>query len=173
MYLDQSITDENADRSYLSGNLAGENVVVSMTKLSFCYTLQDLQFPPPISCLKSVSQRHMAVSSKKRPKSVLDTDDPYHVACLVDQLINGSYSRWMTWEKHRRIYFLILMLTNMELNWTIPRMKIHRLPHPAILQHRVGTSHSQRDQCAHITFTIVGSPLTSKFYNNSQFVDNK
>ena len=36
-YLDQSIpsiTDENADRSYLSGNLAGENVVVSMTKLA-------------------------------------------------------------------------------------------------------------------------------------------
>ena len=37
-YLDQSITDENADRSYLSGNLARENVVVSMRKLSFCYT---------------------------------------------------------------------------------------------------------------------------------------
>ena len=39
-YLDQSIyiTDENADRSYLSGNLAGGNVVVSMTKLSFFYT---------------------------------------------------------------------------------------------------------------------------------------
>ena len=53
-----------------------------MTKLSFCYTLQDLQFPPPISCLKSVSQRDTAVSSQKRPKSVLDTDDPYHVACL-------------------------------------------------------------------------------------------
>ena len=33
-----SITDENANRSYLSGNLAGENVVVSMTKLLFCYT---------------------------------------------------------------------------------------------------------------------------------------
>ena len=81
MYLDQSITDENANRSYLSGNLAGENVVVSMTKLSFCYTLQDLQFPP-ISCLKSVSQRDTAVSSQKRPKSVSDTDDPYHVACL-------------------------------------------------------------------------------------------
>ena len=46
MYLGQSITDENGDRSYLSGNLAGENVVVSMTKLSFCYTLQDLQFSP-------------------------------------------------------------------------------------------------------------------------------
>ena len=175
MYLDQSITDENADRSYLSGNLAGENVVVSMTKLSFCYTLQDLHFPP-ISCLKSVSQRDTAVSSQKRPKSVLDTDDPYHVACLVDQLINGSYSRWMTWEKHRRIYFLILMLTNMELNWTIPRMKIHRLPHPAILQHRMGSSHSQRDQWHMCTYHIhysVGSPLTSKFYNNSQFVDNK
>ena len=83
MYLDQSITDENADRSYLSGNLAGENVVVSMTKLSFCYTVQDLEFPPPISCLKSVSQRDTAVSSQKRPKSVLDTDDPYHVACLI------------------------------------------------------------------------------------------
>ena len=44
-YLDQAITDENADRSYLSGNLAGENVVVSMTKLSFCYT-RALQFSP-------------------------------------------------------------------------------------------------------------------------------
>ena len=42
---DQSITDENADRSYLSGNLAGGNVVVSMTKLSFCYT-QALQCFP-------------------------------------------------------------------------------------------------------------------------------
>ena len=75
-------TDENADRSYLSGNLARGNVVVSMTKLSFCYT-QALPFPPPpVSCLKSVSQRDTAVSSQKQPKSVLDTDDPYHVACL-------------------------------------------------------------------------------------------
>ena len=80
MYLDQSITDENADRSYLSGKLAGEYVVVSMTKLSFCYRTYNF---PPISCLKSVSQRDTAVSSQKRPKSVLDTDDPYHVACLV------------------------------------------------------------------------------------------
>ena len=37
----------------------------------------------PVSCLKSVSQRDTAVSSQKRPKSVLDTDDPYHVACLA------------------------------------------------------------------------------------------
>ena len=36
----------------------------------------------PVSCLKSVSQRDTAVSSQKKPKSVLDTDDPYHVACL-------------------------------------------------------------------------------------------
>ena len=39
----------------------------------------------PVSCLKSVSQRDTAVSSQKRPKSVLDTDDPYHVACLQPQ----------------------------------------------------------------------------------------
>ena len=72
-YLDQSITDENTDRSYLSRNVAGENVVVSMTKLSFCYTWwQALQFFP-VSCLKSVSQRDTAVSSQKRAKSVLDT----------------------------------------------------------------------------------------------------
>ena len=37
----------------------------------------------PVSCPKSVSQRDTAVSSQKRPKSVLDTDDPYHVACLL------------------------------------------------------------------------------------------
>ena len=37
----------------------------------------------PVSCQKSVSQRDTAVSSQKRPKSVLDTDDPYHVACLL------------------------------------------------------------------------------------------
>ena len=36
----------------------------------------------PVSCLKSVSQRDTAISSQKKPKSVLDTDDPYHVACL-------------------------------------------------------------------------------------------
>ena len=38
----------------------------------------------PVSCLKSVSQRDTAVSSQKRPTSVLDTDDSYHVACLHD-----------------------------------------------------------------------------------------
>ena len=65
----------------LSGNLAGENIVVSMTKLSFCYTYTGLTISP-VSCLKSVSQRDTAVSSQKRPTSVLDTDDPYHVACL-------------------------------------------------------------------------------------------
>ena len=65
----------------LSGNLAGENIVVSMTKLSLCYTYTGLTIFP-VSCLKSVSQRDTAVSSQKRPKSVLDTDDPYHVACL-------------------------------------------------------------------------------------------
>ena len=67
-----------ADRSYLSGNLARENVVVSMTKLA-THGLTIF----PVSCLKSVSQRDTAVSSQKRPKSVLDTDDPYHVACLI------------------------------------------------------------------------------------------
>ena len=36
----------------------------------------------PVSCVKSISQRDTTVSSQKRPKSVLDTDDPYHVACL-------------------------------------------------------------------------------------------
>ena len=66
----------------LSGNLAGENIVVSMTKLSLCYTYTGLTIFP-VSCLKSVSQRDTAVSSQKRPKSVLDTDDPYHVACLL------------------------------------------------------------------------------------------
>ena len=39
----------------------------------------------PVSCPKSVSQRDTAVSSQKRPKSVLDTDDPYHVACLRER----------------------------------------------------------------------------------------
>ena len=37
----------------------------------------------PVICLKSVSQRDTAVSSQKRAKSVLDTDNPYHVACLA------------------------------------------------------------------------------------------
>ena len=46
---------------------------------------------PPVSCLKSVSQRDTAVSSQKRPKSVLDTDDPYHVACLMNY-ISLAYS---------------------------------------------------------------------------------
>ena len=31
-----------------------------------------------VICFKSVSQRDTAVSSQKRPKSVLDTDNPYH-----------------------------------------------------------------------------------------------
>ena len=35
-----------------------------------------------VICLKSVSQSDTAVSSQKRPKSVLDTDNPYQVACL-------------------------------------------------------------------------------------------
>ena len=35
-----------------------------------------------VICLKSVSQRDTAVSSQKRPKSVMDTDNPYQVACL-------------------------------------------------------------------------------------------
>ena len=45
-YLDQSITDENADRSYLSGYLAGKNVVVSMTKLD---THRPYNFPRELS----------------------------------------------------------------------------------------------------------------------------
>ena len=36
-----------------------------------------------VICLKSVSQRDTAVSSQKRQKSVLDTDNPYQVACLM------------------------------------------------------------------------------------------
>ena len=35
-----------------------------------------------VICLKSVLQRDTAVSSQKRQKSVLDTDNPYQVACL-------------------------------------------------------------------------------------------
>ena len=35
-----------------------------------------------VICLKSVSQPDTAVSYQKRPKSVLDTDNPYQVACL-------------------------------------------------------------------------------------------
>ena len=94
MYLDQSITNENADWSLLSVNLAGENVVVSMTKLSFCY-VQALQVFP-VSCLKSVSQCDKVVSSQKRATPVLDTDDPYHVACLSLHTFNTHFitSQW-------------------------------------------------------------------------------
>ena len=46
-----------------------------------------------MSCLKSVSQRDTAVSSQKRPKSVLDTDDPYHVACLVLENQKNSFKK--------------------------------------------------------------------------------
>ena len=68
---------------------------MSMTKLSFCYT-QALQCFP-VSCLKSVSQRDTAVSSQKRPKSVLDTDNPYHVACLAE---GGFIEDLMDWLQH-------------------------------------------------------------------------
>ena len=83
-YLDQSIyiTDENADRSYLSGKLAGENVEFCVDDKTFVLLHRPYKFCFPVSCLKSVSQRDTTVSSQKRPKSVLDTDDPYHVACL-------------------------------------------------------------------------------------------
>ena len=38
-----------------------------------------------VICLKSVSQRwDTAVSPQKRPKFVFDTDNPYHVACLIN-----------------------------------------------------------------------------------------
>ena len=61
------------------GNLA-EKLVVSTIKL-FCFAthIHKLFFG---ICLKSVSQRDTGVSSQKRPKSVLDTDNPYQVACL-------------------------------------------------------------------------------------------
>ena len=51
----------------------------------------------PVSCPKSVSQRDTAVSSQKRPKSVLDTDDPYHVACLQNVhavVLRGLNGQW-------------------------------------------------------------------------------
>ena len=61
------------------GNLA-EKLVVSTIKL-FCFAtpIHKLFFK---NLFKSVSQRDTAVSSQKRPKSVLDTDNPYQVACL-------------------------------------------------------------------------------------------
>ena len=49
----------------------------------FCFAKHIHNSPPPVICLKSVSQRDTAVSSQKRPKSVLDTDNPYQVACLL------------------------------------------------------------------------------------------
>ena len=51
-----------------------------------------------VICLKSVSQRDTAVSSQKRPKSVLDTDNPYQVACLLVECVqeppNGKALEW-------------------------------------------------------------------------------
>ena len=53
-----------------------------------------------VICLKSVSQRDTPVSSQKRPKSVLDTDNPYQVACLnmpanITCLVRGlNPERW-------------------------------------------------------------------------------
>ena len=51
--------------------------LVSMIKLLFRYTCSS------VICLKSVSLRDTAVSSQKRQKSILDTDNPYQVACLL------------------------------------------------------------------------------------------
>ena len=47
-----------------------------------------------VICLKSVSQRDTAVSSQKRSKSVLDTDNPYRVACLLRSL-QRQLCQWM------------------------------------------------------------------------------
>ena len=61
----------------------------------------------PVSCPKSVSQRDTAVSSQKRPKSVLDTDDPYHVACLKRCRVNGvvKFNMYSHSDGARNFYF--------------------------------------------------------------------
>ena len=55
-----------------------------MIKLLFRYTYPTICFS--VICLKSVSLRDTAVSSQKLQKSVLDTDNPYQVACLTPPL---------------------------------------------------------------------------------------
>ena len=59
------------------GNLAEKASCVNDKIVLFRYT-----YCFSVIYLKSVSQRDTAVSSQKRPKSVLDTDNPYRVACL-------------------------------------------------------------------------------------------
>ena len=62
-----------------SGNLAEKaSCVVDKTVVSL-HILNNLFLS---DLLKSVSLRDTAVSSQKRQKSVLDTDNPYQVACL-------------------------------------------------------------------------------------------
>ena len=63
------------------GNLAEKASCVDDKTVLFRYTKFMNCFS--VICLKSVSQRDTAVSSPKRPKSVLDTDNPYQVACLM------------------------------------------------------------------------------------------
>ena len=63
------------------GNLAEKASCVDDKTVLFRYTLFINCFP--VICLKSVSPRDTAVSSQKRQKSVLDTDNPYQVACLL------------------------------------------------------------------------------------------
>ena len=43
----------------------------------FCFAIRIFINCFSVICLKSVSQHDTAVSSQKRPKSVLDTDNPY------------------------------------------------------------------------------------------------
>ena len=63
------------------GNLVEKASCVDNKTVLFCYTLFINCFS--VICVKSVSQRDTAVSSQNRSKSVLDTDNPYQVACLT------------------------------------------------------------------------------------------
>ena len=81
------------------GNLVEKASCVDNKTVLFCYTLFINCFS--VICVKSVSQRNTAVSSQKRSKSVLDTDNPYQVACLVSRVGlgggGGSKSRKFKW----------------------------------------------------------------------------
>ena len=61
------------------GNLAEKASCVDDKTVLFRYTFINCF---SVICLKSVSQHDTAVSSQKRPKSILNTDNPYQVACL-------------------------------------------------------------------------------------------
>ena len=63
------------------GNFAEKARCVTIKLFGFATHIHKLFFS--VICLKSVSHRDTAVSSQKRPKSVLDTDNPYQVACLL------------------------------------------------------------------------------------------